>query len=303
MAINRRRAPTREVAIGIKLSGHRHETSYAKLIGGETISGVQKGDVKDTSGKLHSVKSGKKWQVFLYGYERINNSNYLKILKPCLEAFPTSAEMYFKDREECISYKEVFDKKNGRDKAKQLTNQMVKKNICSNNAYVESKERLEKATLSVCEILKDELKRRDFFREALFNNDEVDFLAIIDTTDKRNKVFEIFTKEDVLDVLSKNLFPRISRAGIHALDYNVGGQKTLFCYVKPDGKEKNIVEIEIRNDSDKHYRQVRFNMYAKDALSLLHLHVKTSQKFSKHIIAHGEAINGLSKVKFLEIED
>ena len=33
--------------------------------------------------------------------------------------------------------------------------------------------------------------------------------------------------------------------------------------------QKNIVEIEIRNDSEIHYKQVRFNMYSKDALFLL----------------------------------
>jgi hypothetical protein len=40
----------------------------------------------------------------------------------------------------------------------------------------------------------------------------------------------------------------------------------------------NIIEIEIRNDSEKHYRQVRFNMNRNKALQLLEK--KCVQKFN-----------------------
>ena len=58
------------------------------MIGGVVIKGIQKADIKDKNGKLHSVKSGKKWQVFLYAYNRIAASKYLNILLPCQDAFP-----------------------------------------------------------------------------------------------------------------------------------------------------------------------------------------------------------------------
>ena len=63
---------------------------------------------------------------------------------------------------------------------------------------------------------------------------------------------------------------------------NHRAQKTIFKYIN-NGKLKNIVEIEIRNDSKNHYRQVRFNMYSKDALSLLLSKTKDSsgQKINK----------------------
>jgi hypothetical protein len=137
------------------------------------------------------------------------------------------------------------------------------------NAYIEAKERLAKSTDSVRERLKDKNALRKFLGEALFNNEEVSFLSIKDTTYKKDDLFKFFAKEDVLDVLSDRLFSEISKAGNVPEDYNVAAQKTLLCYLKENGKSKNIVEIEIRNDSDVHYRQVRFNMYSKDALTLL----------------------------------
>ena len=63
--INRRRAPSSEISSQKKRSGHQTEIEYAELINGEVIKGTQKGDVKDRNGNLYSVKSGKKWQVFL----------------------------------------------------------------------------------------------------------------------------------------------------------------------------------------------------------------------------------------------
>jgi len=108
MTINRRRAPSSAISSEKKLNGHKQESSYAIIIGGDTIKGTGKGDVKDKNGNLHSVKSGKKWQIFLYGYERISNSRHLKILRPCLDSFTSNATQYFKDRIKCIELKENF---------------------------------------------------------------------------------------------------------------------------------------------------------------------------------------------------
>jgi hypothetical protein len=98
----------------------------------------------------------------------------------------------------------------------------------------------------------------------------VEYLAIKDSTYKKDGLFKVFGKNDVLEILSLRLSPAVSSAGRIPEDYNVAGQKTLLRYKKSSqGKEKNIVEIEIRNDSPIHYRQVRFNMYSKDALHIL----------------------------------
>ena len=268
MSINRRRAPSPQISREKKLSGHLRESDYATLIDGQIIRGTQKGDVIDKKGNLYSVKSGKKWQVFLYGYDRISTSRHLHILQPCLEAFTQDSKQYFKDRIKCIEFKEAYVKEHGRAKAKQLSNDEVVR-VLGANAYILSKEQLAKSTFAIRNILQNKFTLRQFLGEALFNNEEVAFLAIKDTTYKKDEFFKVFSKEDVLDVLSERLFPEVSKPGNVPEDYNVPAQKTLLCYLKANGKSKNIVEIEIRNDSDVHYRQVRFNMYSKDALTLL----------------------------------
>jgi hypothetical protein len=268
MPINRRRAASSKISSEKKLGGHRNEDEFAGLISGVVIKGTQKGDVEDQEGLLYSVKSGKKWQVFLYGFERINSSKYLQVLQPCLEAFPKDSNTYFKDRISVIEFKEKYVKRYGREKAKKLSNDEVIDTL-GKNEYIASKNKLAKATDEVYNLLKNKSFLQDFLDEALFNNREVSYLAIKDTTYRKDDAFKVFSRKDVLNILSSELFPATSKAGNVPEDFNVSGQKTLLCYNTKNGLQKNIVEIEIRNDSDTHYRQVRFNMYSRDALTLL----------------------------------
>ena len=291
MTINRRRAASSEISSEKKLGGHRNEDEFASLISGMVIKGTQKGDVEDQEGLLYSVKSGKKWQVFLYGFERINSSKYLQVLQPCLEAFPKDSNKYFKDRISVIEFKEKYVKKHGREKAKNLSNDEVI-DVLGKNEYINSKNKLAKATSEVYNELKNKSFLQDFLDEALFNNQEVSFLAIKDTTYRKDDAYKVFSRKDVLNVLSSELFPATSKAGNVPEDYNVSGQKTLLCYRTTNGTQKNIVEIEIRNDSDTHYRQVRFNMYSRDALTLLLKKLEKNSKLipGKKLSYYGESI-------------
>ena len=292
MTINRRRAASSEISSEKKLGGHRNEDEFASLISGMVIKGTQKGDVADQEGLLYSVKSGKKWQVFLYGFERINSSKYLQVLQPCLEAFPKDSNKYFKDRISVIEFKEKYVKRHGREKAKNLSNDEVI-DVLGKNEYINSKNKLAKATSEVYNELKNKSFLQDFLDEALFNNQEVSFLAIKDTTYRKDDAYKVFSRKDVLNVLSSELFPATSKAGNVPEDYNVSGQKTLLCYRTTNGTQKNIVEIEIRNDSDTHYRQVRFNMYSRDALTLLLKKLEKNSKLipGKKLSYYGESIN------------
>ena len=65
MTINRRRAPSSSTSSEKKLGGHSREEIFAGYIGGSVINGTQKADVKDKSGNLYSVKSGKKFSTYL----------------------------------------------------------------------------------------------------------------------------------------------------------------------------------------------------------------------------------------------
>lgn len=291
MTINRRRAASSEISSEKKLGGHRNEDEFADLIRGKVIKGTQKGDVQDQKGLLYSVKSGKKWQVFLYGFERINNSKYLQILKPCLEAFPKDSNKYFDDRIRVIEFKENYVKKHGREKAKFLSNDKVIE-VLGKNEYINSKNELAKATTAVSKELKNKSFLQEFLDEALFNNKEVSYLAIKDTTYLNDDSYKVFARKDVLNILSSALFPATSKAGNVPEDYNVSGQKTLLQYHLTNGELKNIVEIEIRNDSESHYRQVRFNMYSRDVLTLLlnKLHKNSKPIPGKKILYYGESV-------------
>jgi hypothetical protein len=268
MTINRRRAASSKVSREKKLAGHRIEAELSSLIGGEVIKGTQKGDVRIKDGSLLSVKSGKKWQIFLYGYERIENAEYLSILKPCLDAFTENPELYFQDRIKCIEYKESYVKEHGRHSASLLENDLVSKAI-GDNEYIAAKTKLGLETLEVCQKLKNKFFLRNFLAEAIFDGNNVNYLAVKDSTLRMDDTFNIFSREDVLDVFSESLFPEVSKSGNVPEDFNVPAQKTLLCYTTSNSKKKNLVEIEIRNDSVQHYRRVRFNMYSKDALTLL----------------------------------
>jgi len=261
---------------------------YAALIGGSTISGTGKGDVKDRAGLLHSVKSGKKWQIFLYRYDRIEKSKYLSELRSCLDAFTKDYDRYVGDRIKCIELKEFLVEEEGREAVSRMPNDVVKKKL-GPNEYVKAKERLAEATQRVCRKLADKAFLTQFLAEALFNGPEVSYLAV-----KDGAYFRVFSRSDVLKVLADELSPANSRAGHVPEDYNVDGQKVLLRYSKGD-KDKNIVEIEIRNDSEQHYREVRFNMYSKDFLALLlgENADLESRKIRDGIILYGMAIDGL----------
>ncbi len=293
MAIKKRRAASSETSREKKLGGHQNEHDYADLIGGERIKGTQKGDVEDLNGNLHSVKSGKKWQIFLYSYDRILESKHLKILSPCLDAFTIDSEKYFTDRELCLEFKESYIKKHGRSKAKVLPNSEIKDRF-KENSYVDAKDRLSIATQSVCENLISKKALRNFLGEAIFNGVEVKFLAIKDDTLRCDGVFRVYEREQVLKILTEELFPLVSNAGKVPEDYNVAGQKTRLCYKTEQGADRNIVEIEIRNDSPVHYREVRFNMKSKDTLKLLKKHIddRTAKKIGQNVLALGNAATG-----------
>ena len=275
--INRRRAASKEISSTKKTDGHKVEQEYANLISGTALQGTGKGDVKDFNGLLHSVKSGKKLQIFLYSYSRISSSKNLSILLPCLKVFPNSFEVYNNDRETCIEYKEKFLRNHGKEAAKKLTNEQVLKEI-GPNKYAISKMALEKITKSVSMTLENKQNLSDFLDEAIFNINDVSYLVVKDSTYKKDSLFKVFYKKDVLKILTENLIPSVSSAGKIPQDFNVAGQKILLRYNKEDGKLKNICEIEIRNERLDHYRQVRFNMYSRDLLLLL---IKSCKKIKK----------------------
>jgi len=199
MSINRRRAPSGKISSEKKKLGHKKEEIFAKLINGNVKKGIQKGDVIDKQKMIYSVKSGKKWQIFLYTLTRISQCLNLSILKPCLESFPDDYDSYEKDRINCISFKEAHLNNYGKDVTKKLSNDEVKNNL-EDNTYIDAKYKLSKNTVIISKLLSDKYVLKEFYKEAIFNNDEVDFLVIKDTHYKKDGLFKVFIKIDVLKV-------------------------------------------------------------------------------------------------------
>lgn len=71
-------------------------------------------------------------------------------------------------------------------------------------------------------------------------------------TVKQDGVFHVFLNRDVVDIFGNNLEVCNSRA-ISA--GQMPEQKVLLRY-----KGKNLGELEMRNESEIHYREIRFNM-------------------------------------------
>jgi len=101
-----------EKASRVKLRGHKKEYIYANLIKGEVVKGTRKEDVKNGSGKIHSIKGGGeikggegrkgKWQIFLHKISKFENDKkfygreiFIKILK----TYPDSHKEYEEKKE------------------------------------------------------------------------------------------------------------------------------------------------------------------------------------------------------------
>ncbi len=112
--------------------------------------------------------------------------------------------------------------------------------------------------------------------KSIFNGGEVDYLTVF-----HEGKFHIFLNKNVVSVMGKAFAVENSVAGFE------GGppeQKVLFKY-----KRKNIAELEMRNDSKRHYQEVRFHMLKAPVMDLLFSNLELTNRYSKEIHAYGEA--------------
>lgn len=115
-----------------------------------------------------------------------------------------------------------------------------------------------------------------FISKSMFNG-SVDYLAIY-----HNDKFHIFWGKEVAKVMAVRLDVCNSLAR-NANQFS--NQKVILKY-----KGVNLGEIEMRNDSDIHYREIRFNMIPQKAKDLLFETICKSSQFSGRILVYGEAI-------------
>lgn len=266
------RGSSSEEARRYKLEGHRVEELFAKAIGGST-SGLPpqgKSDCKDPDGLNYSVKkSAKKWQIFLYGLERLvsdigfqNLANRGLPLSGLLEAFPKEYIRYLQDKESIKSFLQTLKSDSG------TRIDLVRSQFKDGNSYLDSKVRLAIVTRQISESLQDRELKKDFLSKSIFNGGEVQKLAIQD-----GGMFRVFDSQQVLETLTALTEVTTSGVGGQKTDLSIAGQKVIFRAAT------NIMEIEVRNDSLVHYRQLRCNVNRKAfvALLLANLPVKETQ--------------------------
>lgn len=129
--------------------------------------------------------------------------------------------------------------------------------------------------------LKDRFQRRALLRaflmKSIFNGGEVDYLTIL-----HDGIYHVFRNRDVVRAMGEVFTVDNSQARAKG---QMPEQKVLFKH-----NDRNVGELEMRNDSRTHYQEVRFNMYKERALDLLIERTPQSKMFSENIKVYGQAI-------------
>ncbi len=147
--------------------------------------------------------------------------------------------------------------------------------------YKKNKILYKKALQEPMKKLKERLKNKEtlkaFLEKSFFNAGEVTYLTI-----KHDEAFHIFHGEEVAKTPANNIMVENSRARQRGQFDN---QKVIFKF-----SGKTVGEIEIRNDSPVHFREIKFWMQKSKTLDLLQKYIIKSKKLKPKIIAYGKAI-------------
>lgn len=141
---------------------------------------------------------------------------------------------------------------------------------------IAAKENLRKPMTELAQKMQENKRLRAFLNKSLFNGGEVNYLTV-----KDGDKFHVFLNQDVINVFGENLEVCNSKA-ISA--GQMPEQKVLFRY-----KGINLGELEMRNDSPVHYREVRFNMIKPKVMALLFSKIPLTMKFNEKVFVYGNA--------------
>ena len=140
-----------------------------------------------------------------------------------------------------------------------------------------AKNRLRTPMRELKDKLQNELLLQAFLAKSIFNSGEVNYLTI--WHDDR---FHVFRDSDVIRVMGEAFTVENSRARNRT---QFSEQKVLFKYMN-----RNTGELEMRNDSPTHYREIRFTMYKDRVVQLLFANIIDADDFSDEVLVYGEAI-------------
>ncbi len=145
------------------------------------------------------------------------------------------------------------------------------------NNKTEAKEKLRPHMVSFAEKLKDKIRLCAFIGKSMFNGGEVNYLTVYD-----KNIFHVFWGKEVMNVMADNLDVTNSQARQQG---QFPEQKVIFKF-----EGTNLAELEMRNDSPGHYREIRFNMVKPKAMKLLFSKITLTKNYNENVILYGEAI-------------
>lgn len=251
------RGSSSEQARQYRQAGHDDAEIFAMLLGvDETYKNNlhAKKDVIDPSGDAHSVKSGrKKWQIFLYRRNRFETDDGFQALNGIGSLLIHCIDA-FPPR--------YIDYEDNKQAAKERLRTPMR----------ELKDRFQRKALL-----------RAFLMKSIFNGGEVDYLTVL----HENK-FHVFRNRDVVQAFGDAFIVENSQA--HHLG-QTPEQKVVFRAHNASGRYVNIGELEMRNDSARHYQEVRFNMNKEPAVYVLLNRIQPKEQFNKEIFVYGHAIS------------
>ena len=151
--------------------------------------------------------------------------------------------------------------------------------------YEANKEVAKKRLRTPMRELKDRFQRkallRAFLMKSFFNGGEVNYLTI-----HRDDMFKIYHNADIVRTLGEALTVENSKS---APRQDLPEQKVIFKHAG-----RNVGELEMRNDSERHYGEVRFNVNILPFMALLDAYSTTTFKKSKlylpKVTAYGKAV-------------
>lgn len=141
----------------------------------------------------------------------------------------------------------------------------------------DAKEKLRPHMVALAEKLQDKHRLKAFMGKSMFNGGEVNYLTVYE----KNK-FHVFWGKEVEQIMADSLDVTNSKARQAG---QFSEQKVIFRF-----ESTNLAELEMRNDSPIHYREMRFNMYKPKAMKLLFSKITSTKNYNKKVILYGEAV-------------
>lgn len=147
-----------------------------------------------------------------------------------------------------------------------------------------AKQRLRPHMVELKTKLQDKTRLKAFLSKSMFNGGEINYLTV-----KERDFFHVFYATEVVKVLGDNLEVSNSEA---ISSVSVPEQKVILKY-----GGYNLGEIEMRNDSQVHYREIRFNMLKLRVMNLLFSKIPKTGTYGKRVLVYGEASKHFGKWK------